>query len=341
LIVATTPLTIRRIAAGGLVWLVCQTALPIAANQDAALATVRELYLSADYERALSTIDRLDADTRNRIDIADYRVLSLLALERAGDARAAIKSIVEIDPVHHLSEAQASPRLRSVFEETRKALLPGLVQRWYADAKAAYDDHNPTADRQFDRLIALLDDPDLKDAQLSDLRAVALGFRDLSRRTRAPKEPPAPASAQAPSVPAGPPPAPSPSAPIAHATAKVSAPLTGPPDTIRITSRGASPVFTAKAPPPPGLEPPVPIAQPFPEWSPRRGAPPQTYRGILEVRIDEQGTVTAVALRQSLQPAFDQTLLKAARTWKYKPALLHGTPVRFVKLIEIQIQPEP
>ena len=85
----------------------------------------------------------------------------------------------------------------------------------------------------------------------------------------------------------------------------------------------------------------MPIAQPFPEWSPRRGAPPQTYRGILEVRIDEQGTVTAVALRQSLQPAFDQTLLKAARTWKYKPALLHGTPVRFVKLIEIQIQPEP
>src|SRR5215467_5860888 len=68
------PLTIRRIAAGAVVWLVCQTALPIAANQDA-LATVRELYLAADYERALSTIDRLDADTRNRIDIADYRVL--------------------------------------------------------------------------------------------------------------------------------------------------------------------------------------------------------------------------------------------------------------------------
>lgn len=332
-------MTIRRIAAGGLVWLVCQTALPIAANQDA-LATVRELYLAADYERALSTIDRLDADARQRTDIADYRVLSLLALGRADDARAAIKSIVETDPFHHLSEAQASPRLRSVFEETRKALLPGLVQRWYADAKAAYDDHNPTADRQFDRLIALLDDPDLKDAQLSDLRAVALGFRDLSRRMRAPKEPLAPASAQAPSEPAGPPPAPSPPAPIAHATPKVSAPLTGPPDTVRITSRGASPVVTPKAPPLPGLEPPVPIAQPFPEWSPRRGAPSQTYRGILEVRIDEQGNVTAAALRQSLQPAFDQALLKAARAWKYQPALLHGTPVRYVKLIEIQIQSE-
>jgi TonB family protein len=333
-------LTIRRIAAGALVWLACQTALPISANQDA-LATVRELYLDADYERALSTIDRLDADTRNRIEIADYRVLSLLALDRTDDARAAIKWIVEIDPFHHLSEAQASPRLRSVFEETRKDLLPGVVQRWYADAKAAYDDHDPTAGRQFDRLIALLDDPDLKDAQLSDLRAVALGFRDLSRSARVPKEPPAPASARVPPVPAEPPAPLSPSAPIADAAPKLPEPLTGPPDTIRITSRGASPVFTPKAPPPPGLEPPLPIAQPFPEWSPRRSAAPQTYRGILELRIDEQGNVTTVALHQSLQPAFDQALLKAARTWKYKPALLNGTPVSFVKLIEIQIQPEP
>jgi TonB family protein len=333
-------LTIRRIAAGALVWLACQTALPISANQDA-LATVRELYLTADYERALSTIDRLDADTRNRIDIADYRVLSLLALERTDEARAAINSIVEIDPFHHLSEAQASPRLRGVFEETRKALLPGVVQRWYAAAKAAYDDHDPTADRQFDRLIALLDDPDLKDAQLSDLRAVALGFRDLSRNARAPKEPPAPASAEAPPVPAEPLPPPPPPAPIATATPKISAPLTGPPDTIRVTTRGASPVFTPKAPPPPGLEPPLPIAQPFPEWSPHRNAAPQTYRSILELSIDEQGNVTAVVLRQSLQPAFDQALLKAARTWKYKPALLNGTPVPFVKLIEILIQSEP
>jgi TonB family protein len=333
-------LTIRRIAASALVWLACQTALPIFANQDA-LATVRELYLTADYERALSTIDRLDANTRNRIDIADYRVLSLLALERTDEARAAINSIVEIDPFHHLSEAQASPRLRSVFEETRKALLPGVVQEWYVAAKAAYDDHDPTADRQFDRLIALLDDPDLKDAQLSDLRAVALGFRDLSRSARPPKEPPAPASAEAPPVPAEPTPPPSPPAPIATATPKISAPLTGPLDTIRITSRGASPVFTPKAPPPPGLEPPLPISQPFPEWSPRRNAAPQTYRSILELSIDEQGNVTAVVLRQSLQPAFDQALLKAARTWKYKPALLNGTPVPFLKLIEILIQTEP
>jgi TonB family protein len=100
-------------------------------------------------------------------------------------------------------------------------------------------------------------------------------------------------------------------------------------------------VFTPKAPPPPGLEPPLPISQSFPEWSPRRNAAPQTYRAVLEVTIDEQGNVTAAALRQSLQPAFDQALLNAARKWKYRPALLNGSPVRFVKVIEIQIPSEP
>jgi protein TonB len=228
-----------------------------------------------------------------------------------------------------------------VFEETRKAFLPDLVQRWYADAKAAYDNHDPGAGQQFDRLIALLDDPDLKDAPVSDLRAVAIGFRDLSRLPRVPKVPSTPASAAVPPVPAEPAAPPPPPAPIANAAPKPAAPLTGSPDTVRITSHGANPVFTPKAPPPAGLEPPLPIAQAFPEWSPRRNAAPQTYRGILEVRIDEQGNVSSAALRQSLQPAFDQALLNAARKWKYKPAVLNGRPVAFMKLIEIQIQSEP
>jgi outer membrane biosynthesis protein TonB len=41
-----------------------------------------------------------------------------------------------------------------------------------------------------------------------------------------------------------------------------------------------------------------------------------------------------------MQPAFDQALIKAARTWKYRPALLNGRPVPFLKVIEIQIQSE-
>ena len=39
-----------------------------------------------------------------------------------------------------------------------------------------------------------------------------------------------------------------------------------------------------------------------------------------------------------MQPTYDKNLIKAARTWKYRPALLNGRPVPFVKVIEIQIQ---
>jgi TonB family protein len=346
------PLTIRRIACL-IVWLACQAPGSVSANQDP-LSTVRELYLSADYEGALGVIDRLDRDTQNtRTDIADYRVFCLLALERTDEARQAIKSIVETDPLHQLTEGQASPRMRAVFQETRKALLPDLVHRMYAQAKTAFDNHDPAAVRQFDRLITLLDDPDLKDAQLSDLRGVAAGFRDLSKAANVDAVAPAPvrrADAVQPkpdATPDGTAGKPDTTKDVVDkkpdttsAAPKPAGPLTGPPDKIRVSSRGSSPLFTAKEPPPPGLEPPLAISQTIPPWPRRGGAAQQTLNGVIEVAIDEQGNVTTVALQQPTLPAFDKALLKAARTWKYKPGLLNGTPVSFVKVIEIQIQPD-
>jgi len=309
------------------VWLACQTAAPLLANQDP-LPVVRELYLSANYEGALAALNRLDSGTlEKRIDLADYRVLCLLALGRVDEARLAIRSIVETDPRHHLSEGQASPRLRSVFEDTRKAFLPELVQRLYADAKASFDQHDPRASEKFDRLIEVLDDPDLGNAQLSDLRAVASGFRDLSKVHREPEAREEEVRLK----------------PDATHTPKpdaTSAPLTGPPDRILVSSKGSGPFFTPKAPPPPGLEPPFAINQPIPQWSPRGSSARQAFHGTLEVTIDVQGSVTTVVLRQPMLPAFDAALIKAARTWTYKPALLNGKPVPFRKVIEIEIQPE-
>jgi TonB family protein len=335
-------LSIRGIVVGLVGWLAFQTVVQIHANQDA-LSTVRELYLSADYEGALATIDRLGDDARgDRTQIADYRILCLLALDRSGEARQAIVSTVETDPFHHLLDGQAPPKLRTKFEETRKALLPGVVQHLYADAKASYDKHDPSAAQKFERLIALLDDPGLEDARLSDLRAVASGFRDLSQaaseEVKVTEPPQLPASRPEDA-----------SAGLAAANANGGGgqpdttneirpgPLTGPPDLIRVTSKGSIPVITPKEPPPPGLEPPLAASQSIPQWTPRRSAAPQDYHGLLEVTIDEQGNVTTVALQQPMQPAFDKALLKAARSWKFKPALLNGTPVPFVKLIEIQI----
>ena len=336
---------IGRLAAALAIALACFVH-PVVANQDA-LSKVRELYLSADYENALALLDRLEnAGGITDPDVADYRVFCLLALDRGEEARQAIKAIVEADPFHRLSEAQASPRMLTAYQEARKALLPDVVHRMYAEAKALFDKQDPAAAARFDRLMTLLDDPDLKDAQLSDLRAVAAGFRDLSRAAAQPSTDAAskPEPVEVAPVPRSAATAPAPEAatppPPVSVAPRPASPLTGPADKIRVTIRGASPLITPKEPPPPGLEPPLAISQPIPSWSRRGAAARQNFNGVLEVAIDELGNVTRVAVLQATLPAFDNALVKAARNWKFKPALLNGTAVPFVKVIEIQILSE-
>ena len=333
-------MTSRRIAIGLIVWLACQMVGAVYANQDP-VSNVRELYLSADYEGALAVLDRLDRPTRDsHAELADYRVLCLLALDRRDEARQAIRAIVERDPAHRLSDVQASPRMQTAFQDLRKALLPDVVQQMYAEAKAKFDNHDPSAADTFDRLMTLLDDPDLKDAQLSDLRAVASGFRDLSKAANAAPVP----ETTSEEVRLRPSEGASDTTPVRlKADArydKPTGPLTGPPDKIRVTPAGASLVFSPKPPPPLGVEMALAVSQPMPQWSRRWIKSQQNYDSTLELTIDEQGNVTTAALQQPLHPMFDKALLKLAHTWKYTPARLNGTPVPFLKLIEIHIQPD-
>jgi TonB family protein len=60
-------------------------------------------------------------------------------------------------------------------------------------------------------------------------------------------------------------------------------------------------------------------------------------RGVVEIVIDEQGRVTNVMVRESVHPIFDASLLSAARDWKYQPASLNGKPVRYRKMIQINV----
>jgi len=103
-------------------------------------------------------------------------------------------------------------------------------------------------------------------------------------------------------------------------------PLTGPPDTIRVSAKGASPVFTAKEPPPPGPRAPLAIAHRFRKVAEGRVGTAGLPR-LLELTIDDHGT-SPPSLATVRCPTFDKALLKAAQTWKYKPALLKGTPSR-------------
>jgi TonB family protein len=289
-----------------------------------ALARAKALYLSAAYDEALAILDQLRTESPRgaAAEVGQYRLFCLLALERGDEARKAIEDIVNADPLYRPSEAQTPPRIRNVFQETRKAILPSVVQRSYAEAKASFEKKDPQALAQFDRLLAVLDDPDLKDmAQLSDLRTVVAGFRDLSK-------------AIASSAAAPPPPAPArqstPSAPIVSARTGTS---TG-------AGRAENAAPTEGRTPQPTFTPPVVISQPLPRWAPPKSIDARLgFKGSVEVMIDERGNVTSVTLVQSVHPIYDEALLAAAGKWRYKPALRNGVPMPYVKLVEIQLQP--
>ena len=41
----------------------------------------------------------------------------------------------------------------------------------------------------------------------------------------------------------------------------------------------------------------------------------------------------------TMRAAYDSLLIKTAREWKFLPAQKHGVPVRYLKLIEVQLKP--
>ena len=90
----------------------------------------------------------------------------------------------------------------------------------------------------------------------------------------------------------------------------------------------------------PALTPPVVVSQPLPRWAPPKSVDARLgFKGSIEVMIDENGNVASVELRQSVHPLYDDELLAVARKWRYKPAMRNGVPTRYLKIVEIQLQP--
>ena len=117
-------------------------ATPAAVFADDSLNQARDLYASAAYEDALAMLGRLNAASLRAEDgrVAEqYRALCLLALGKNGEASQAIEAVVAADPAYQPSENEVSPRVRAVFTDVRRRLLPGLVQQKNATAKTAYD----------------------------------------------------------------------------------------------------------------------------------------------------------------------------------------------------------
>jgi tetratricopeptide (TPR) repeat protein len=168
-----------------------------AAGQDT-FARAKALYSSAAYDDALALLDAITTDTADPLgmEVEKYRAFCLFALQRIEDATRVIERMVSADPSYRVVEVQAAPRVYRFFQEVRRAVLPAVVQRLYAEARAAFDHGDPRATAQFDRVLSLLEDPDVQGATPADFRVLVTGFRDLSR-ARAQMPAPSPAATPA------------------------------------------------------------------------------------------------------------------------------------------------
>ncbi|HEY2431750.1 MAG TPA: energy transducer TonB [Vicinamibacterales bacterium] len=274
------------------------------------IGAARDLYASARYDEALAVLNDLRPTEApgSGVDlksVEQYRSLCLLALGRGNEAEAAIGAVVTADPAYLPGDAEASPRVRTAFSDVRKKLLPDIAAKRYGDAKATFDRKDYLrAAAQFQQVIALLDDPDMG-GRLADLRTLAAGFLDLATAAATPPEPPKPP------------------APVAAPTAP--APVVPTPDPNRIYTAADADVVA-----------PVIVTQDMPRLLPIMKQQARS-RGVVEVVIDEQGRVAAIAVRESIQPMYDAQLLAKGRDWHYQPATINGKPVKYRKLIQLNI----
>jgi len=283
------------------------------ASDDDTLAHAKELYALAAYDEALAVLDRLksSAAVNESTSIAEYRVFCLLALDRRDEARKNIEGMLHENPLYLPSGDQASPRIQSVFRDVRRQSLPKIVMERYAAAKAAFERKDPQAGQLFDSVLTLMDDPDIQGAPaLTDLRTVVSAFRDLTKAMAVAQQPEPVPARTADAAPAPPAVTPAPPADVIYTSADTD------------------------------VAPPVAQSQRIPPWIPSiRSEMTLDFRGTLELLIDEAGAVTTASMRASAHPAYDQLLLRAARDWKFLPARRQGTPVRYLKIIEIHLTP--
>jgi TonB family protein len=101
------------------------------------------------------------------------------------------------------------------------------------------------------------------------------------------------------------------------------------PESMVESSRAGVPTGSLFQGPGAGTEarPALPIVFPDPEINP--GQLPQGLQGdvIVEVTIDEQGSVTETRVLQSLERNIDEKVLTTLRGWRFKPATVDGMAI--------------
>ena len=289
------------------------------AGQDA-LGAAKDLYASAAYEDALAALSKMNATPDSAREVDEYRAFCLYALGRTAEAETVAEALIKRDPLAEIDTRDASPRIEAMFTDVRKRLLPGIIRSEYRTGRELFD-QKKTAEAQphlssAAALLATAQKIGAWDDSLADLRVLVDGFLELTRADAAPKAPATPVAA------------------AAAAPTNAVAPVEKTP----AKPAGAKAYDAADE----NLTPPVIIYQSLPPLPPsllpivaaaNRG-------GVLDIVIDETGSVSDATIRQSVNPMYDNLLVGAARRWKYKPALKNGVPVKFVKTIVVSVEPK-
>jgi TonB family protein len=291
------------------------------------LSSARDLYASAAYEEALSTLNRVDGETAPEIarQVDEYRAFCLYALGRTREAEAVAESIIRKDPLSRLNAIDASPRLESMFTDVRKRLLSSLIRDRFRAARDAFDQQRfRDAETQLVETRLLVDEASaagVTDAALGDLSVLVDGFLQLTRST-SDRRPPSPPT----------------TAPTAETTAETTAVATVPvplPSPAVPAATSGPRVYSIKDP---DVVPPVALEQRLPGLSAdlKRITKAFNISGVLSVVIDESGRVVDATIDQAMNPGLDTLVLDAARQWKYLPARKDGVPVSYLKTLVLR-----
>ena len=54
--------------------------------------------------------------------------------------------------------------------------------------------------------------------------------------------------------------------------------------------------------------------------------------------IDEAGLVQSAVMTESVTGHYDRLALHATKSWRYKPATVNGVPVKFRKVVQINVK---
>jgi TonB family protein len=274
------------------------------------LEAARQLYASAEYTSALTmlnTLSTINSPREERRAIALYRTLCLLAVGRGQEADRAIESMVSADPLYRPDADDIPPRMRTAIAEARKRMLPAILQEKYKESKAAFDRQDfLLAASGFKEMLDGLADPDItvaaSQSPLADLKTLAVGFHELSSKALLPVPAAVPAAAEV-VLPPGP-------------------PVVLPPKIYSSEDRNVIPPRT--------------IRQQIPAFP---GKVTLAKTGVLELVIDDAGSVESATMLVSVNAQYDRMATAAAKTWQYQPATVDGSPVKFMKRIQVSLVP--